>query len=112
MNVTDVVFGEDIVLDEEAFVTAISRFSALEGQMKSLQIEIEDMLNILRQGFDTPAGRKLIGSCEERLFEPIKAQALVLAHISTTLQQSKQAYESVFRAYEELQMTINQVNQN
>ena len=104
------VFGEDIVLDEAAFHTAISDFADLSVQLQQLRTDIEDMLNILKTGFDTPAGRKFLNSCEKNLFEPLDAQKLVLDHISTTLSESKQAYESVFREYEALQSAINRAN--
>lgn len=110
MGVMDVVFGEDIVLDEAAFDTAIRDFDALGIQLKKLKTDIEDMLNELKQGFDTPAGRKFIASCEKNLSKPLDAQELVLNHIATTLRESKQAYESVFQEYEALQTAINQVN--
>lgn len=110
MGVMDVVFGEDIVLDEAAFDTAIRDFDALGIQLKKLKMDIEDMMNELKQGFDTPAGRKFIASCEKNLSKPLDAQELVLNHIATTLRESKQAYESVFQEYEALQTTINRVN--
>ena len=111
MGVSDVMFGEDIVLDEEAFTTAVQKFDELSVKLEKLRTDIEDMLNILKPGFDTPAGRKLVSACEEQLFEPMKAQKQVLDHISSTLKQSKKSYASVFQAYEELQATINQANQ-
>lgn len=110
MGMTDVVFGQDIVLDQAAFDTAISDFAALSEQLQQLRNDIEQMLNILKAGFDTPAGRKFLSSCEKNLFQPLDAQKLVLEHISQTLSQSRQAYESVFREYEALQAAINQVN--
>lgn len=110
MNAVDVVFGKDIVLDEAAFQTAIEEFAALSDQLQQLRNEVEDMLNALKAGFDTPAGRKFINSCEQNLYKPLDDQKLVLDHISTTLLESKQKYDSVFREYEALQAVINQVN--
>ena len=110
MSIADVVFGEDIVLDEAAFNTAISDFAALGEQLQQLRTDIEEMLNILKTGFDTPAGAKFISSCEKNLFQPLDAQKIVLDHISKSLSESKRAYESVFREYEALQATINQFN--
>lgn len=110
MNVIDVVFSEDIVLDEEAFDKAIEDFSALSDKLQRLRFEVEDMISTLRTGFDTPAGEKFIKSCEKNLFQPLDAQKVVLEHISSTLRESKQAYETVFREYEELQSTINKAN--
>lgn len=112
MSVLDIVFGEDIVLDQEAFDKAISDFAALGVQLNKLRSDIEEMLNELKAGFDTPAGAKLINSCEENLFKPLDDQKLVLDHISKSLSDSKRLYESVFNEYESLQAAINQVNNN
>lgn len=112
MSATDTVFLQDIVLDEEAFDKAIEDFSALSEQLKQLRTEIEDVLNGLKGGFNTPAGVKFINSCEKNLFEPLDAQKLVLDHISSTLSESKQAYSSVFIEYESLKNAINNVNNN
>jgi hypothetical protein len=102
----DTVFSEDLVIDEEAFTKAILDFAELGKQMQKLREDLEDMMNTLRKGFDTPAGTKFIKSCEKKLFQPIDDQKKVLEHITTTLQESKQAYVSVFREYEQLQTTI------
>ena len=110
MSIADVVFGEDIVLDEAAFNTAISDFAALGDRLEQLRADVEDMLNILKAGFDTPAGTKFIDSCEKNLFQPLDAQRLVLDYISKSLSESKKAYESVFREYEALQTAINRVS--
>ena len=110
MSAGDILFGEDIVLDEEAFNTAISEFAELSNKLQKLRSEIEDMLNALKAGFDTPAGVKFLRSCEANLFNPLDAQKLVLDHISKSLAESKQAYQSVFSEYESLQTAINQVN--
>lgn len=108
--IMDTVFGEDIVLDEDAFTQAAEDFRALGNQLQELRGKIEGMLEILKTGFDTPAGIKFINSCEANLFAPLDAQKLVIDHISETLLLSKQSYDSVFRQYEALQSAINQVN--
>lgn len=110
MGIISTILSDDIVLDEEAFNTAISDFAALAGQLQELRSEIESMLDILKTGFDTPAGAKFINSCEKNLFQPLDAQKIVLDHISETLTESRQTYESVFRTYEALQSAINQVS--
>lgn len=112
MTTTDTIFWQDIVLDEEAFDRAIEDFAALSEQLKQLRTDIEEMLNGLKEGFNTPAGVKFINSCEKNLYEPLDAQKLVLDHISSTLSESKQAYSSVFSEYESLKNTINNVNNN
>lgn len=105
------IFDDDIVLDEEAFDKAISDFSLLGDKLKKLRHDIEDMVNTLKYGFDTPAGVKFMNSCENNLFKPLDDQQLVLEHISDTLQQSKQSYSTVFKEYEDLQNTINNSKQ-
>ena len=107
---TDIVFGKDIVLDEDAFQRASDDFLALGTQLEQLRTKIEEMLNTLKTGFNTPAGVKFINSCEANLFEPLDAQKLVIDHISETLLLSKQSYDSVFREYEALQSQINQID--
>lgn len=110
MSAMDTVFSQDIVLDEEAFDKAIEDFASLSEQLKQLRTEIEDALNGLKNGFNTPAGVKFINSCEKNLYEPLDAQKLVLDHISSTLAESKQAYSSVFAEYEDLKNAINSAN--
>ncbi len=110
MAFTDTTFAQDIVLDEAAFDTAIADFEALGQKLETLRLDLEEMMTILKAGFDTPAGVKFINSCEEHLYRPLDDQKLVLQHISATLRESKLAYESVFREYEALQATINQAN--
>ena len=108
MSAMDTVFSQDIVLDEEAFDKAIEDFASLSEQLKQLRTEIEDALNGLKNGFNTPAGVKFINSCEKNLYEPLDAQKL--DHISSTLAESKQAYSSVFAEYEDLKNAINSAN--
>ena len=107
MGVFDSGFGEDIVLDEAAFDTARADFATLNVRLQHLRTEIEEMLAALKAGFDTPAGAQFLSACEQNLFKPMDDQKIVLEHISTTLAESKQAYESVFREYESLQSAIN-----
>ena len=104
------MLSQDIVLDEAAFDKAITDFHVLVQKLETLRSELDEMMNTLKAGFDTPAGVKFINSCEEHLFRPLDDQKLVIEHITTTLSESKQAYESVFREYEALQATIKQVN--
>ena len=103
------LFNKDIVLDEAAFEQAAKDFDALGIRLQNLRNDIEEMMDILKEGFNTPAGVKFINACEKNLYTPMDAQKLVLEHIATTLKDSRTAYASVFREYESLQNTINQV---
>ena len=89
----------DVVLDDAAFEKAIADFSDLAAQLQSLRDDIVDLLDVLKKGFDTPAGRKFIRSCEDNLLQPLDKQKLGIDHIST-------AYATVFTEYGTLNTTI------
>ena len=110
MNPLETVFREDIVLDEEAFDKAVSEFSELSQKLSDLRKQIEEMMNALKTGFDTPAGHKFIRSCEANLYKPMDDQKLVLEHISESLKKSRDAYQSVFQQYTKLQKEINEIS--
>ena len=107
MGVADTAFGVDILLDESAFQTAISEFSALSTRLQNLKTSIESMLSTLKEGFNTPAGTKFINSCKNNLIKPLDDQKLVIAHISENLTAAKQAYASVFTEYQQVNTSIN-----
>jgi uncharacterized protein YukE len=100
------ILGLDIIIDEEAFNTAVNDMSSLEQKLQTLRNDTEDMINTLKTGWDTPAGRKFVASCEKNLYKPLDDQKLVLNHISKTLNDSRTAYQSVFSEYQDLQNTI------
>ncbi len=110
MSISFSPFNQDIVLDDQAFATAAADFEALSGRLEQLRRDVEEMINTLKTGYDTPAGRKFIASCERNLFAPLDDQKLVLDHISATLRDSRQAYDSVFREYNSLQSHIQSID--
>ncbi|RHQ57359.1 hypothetical protein DWY36_12885 [Firmicutes bacterium AF25-13AC] len=101
------IFKKDIVLDEEAFQTAGNEFKTLSADMESLKAEVDEMLQLIKIGFDTPAGAKFIQSCQTTLIKPLEDQRLVITHISDTLTDAKKQYASVFQEYEQLNQSIN-----
>lgn len=98
--------SKDIILDDAAFEKAGQDFADLSTQLESLRTDIEALLTTLKSGFDTPAGRKFIQSCEENLLTPLDQQKIVLEHISSTLSQAKDQYAAVFTEYEKLNNNI------
>ena len=96
----------DIILDEAAFDKAIADFADLAVQLQSLREDVESLLGTLKSGFDTPAGRKFINSCESNLLEPLDRQKLVIDHISSTLTEVKGSYSTVFTEYANLNSEI------
>ena len=103
------MFDKDIVLDEAAFQKAVDDFAALSKRLESLRKELDEMMKELKKGFDTPAGRKFISSCQTNLFQPMNDQKVVLDHISETLKESKVQYSSVFAKYEEMNAAMKRV---
>ena len=96
----------DIILDDAAFDKAIADFANLAVQLQSLRDDVESLLGELKIGFDTPAGRKFIKSCENNLLLPLDRQKLVIDHISSTLSEVKGSYSTVFTEYENLNTAI------
>ena len=107
MGVADTAFGMDILLDESAFQKATADFAALGTRLQNLRTKIEEMLNTLKEGFDTPAGTKFINSCKNNLLSPLNDQKLVLDHIAENLAIAKQSYVAVFTEYQQLNASIN-----
>lgn len=107
MNAVGSIFKKDIVLDEEAFQTAGNEFKTLSADMESLKVEVDEMLQLIKIGFDTPAGAKFIQSCQTALIKPLEDQMLVITYISDTLTDAKKQYASVFQEYEQLNQSIN-----
>lgn len=101
------IYG-DLIIDEEAFDKAVEDFSQLSSKLQALRTDVEEIVNGLKTGFDTPAGRLFINSCEKNLFEPLDAQKIVLDHISSSLKEARQTYSSVFDEYDSFQTTIKE----
>ena len=106
MGALSALFNEDIVLDEEAFMKAAGELTVLSEQLAKLDEEIEEMLQTLQKGFDTPAGRKFVQSCRTNLRQPMEDQKNVLIHISQTLEDVIQKYSIVFEEYKVLNSAI------
>ena len=108
MSLIQSAFSKDMVLDEAAFEAAARDFEALGQRITDLNTKIEDMLETLKTGFDTPAGAKFIQSCENNLRQPMNDQMIVIKHISDTLREVKGKYQSVFNEYAALNRTLQQ----
>ena len=108
MSFVETIFNQDIILDEDAFNAAVEDFADLSNQVEGLRANVVEMLDTLKEGFNTPAGVKFINSCEKNLLKPLDDQKLVLDHVSSTLQESRRKYSSVFQEYASLQTSIRQ----
>lgn len=105
-------FRKNILLDEDEFQEASRRFVALTEEMQSLQQTISSLLEELRKGFDTPAGRRFMNACERNLIYNLKDQADVIKHVSYNLRVARAEYASVFAEFEALNNTINSIGPN
>lgn len=105
MHLMDMVHP-DIVLDDEAFSKAVSGFSEISSELNKLRNDIGEMLEDLVKGFETPAGKAFVDSCQRNLIDTLDKQKVVIDHISQTLNESKTQYKKVFDKYGELQTLI------
>ncbi|MBQ1388931.1 MAG: hypothetical protein IIY78_04820 [Clostridia bacterium] len=99
--------NNNVVIDYDAFNRAIDSFYDLSVRLNQLRSDIDDLLNQLKAGFDTPAGRKFMSSCENNLLTPLERQRSVIEHISNTLKDVETNYNPVFDEYRSLTSTIN-----
>lgn len=100
-------WGADFTVDEEALTSAANEMNELAKQMMKLRKDIIDLLEELKTGFDTPAGRKFYQSCYSGLLTPIDQQAKVMNHIASNLMEAKRMYSDVFDEYREVVTYIN-----
>jgi len=100
------LLSHNILLDQDAFNRASQDLAQLSRDLSTLHGKIDTMLNTLQDGFDTPAGRQFSRSCRENLMRPMNDQRLVIDQISNVLESSRQQYESVFTAYQDLNNSI------
>ena len=105
------ILQKNIIIDQEAFEIAAKDFSELAEDVEALKNKVKVMLSDLGEGFDTPAGRKFISSCQDNLLQPMIDLALIVNHVSDNLTTAKGTYASVFKAYDALNSTINNFNQ-
>lgn len=102
------LFSKDILLDDEAFRNAAAEFIQLSNDMNLLKKDIQDLLDELKTGFDTPAGKKFMEVCESGLLKALEDQANVIEHVSGNLKSAKNSYQSVFAEYQKLNRMIGQ----
>ena len=105
------ILGQDMVIDEEAFIKASEKLTDLGTKVTALNADVEEMLQLLKCGLNTPAGRKLAGVAEKYLRKPIEEQSEVYKHIAETLADVQKEYQSVFDRYGSLNATLKSYNQ-
>ncbi|MER2080027.1 MAG: hypothetical protein ABS876_00725 [Ruminococcus sp.] len=96
-----------ILIDEEEFVVAANGFRELSQEVNRLYEDVRNMLDDLKTGFDTPAGRKFYDSCANGLLIPLIEQKIVIEHIADNLITAKNLYAPVFDEYRDI---VNKLN--
>lgn len=109
MSSVDGLFTKTIVLDQGKFHKAANDFADLSRQMEQLQKDISTLLAELATGFDTPAGKRFMDSCQKNLLDQFKNQADIIKHVSDNLKTACTEYESVFTEFGALNRTIDSV---
>lgn|GEM_PF-1043608 len=92
----------DIIIDEEAFDKATEELEGIVEDLRALKTDVYEMLQTLKAGFDTPAGRKFYNACFYHIVSPIVAQMMVIEQIVGNLKTAKNGYQSVFEEYKSL----------
>lgn len=103
------IIGQEILLDEDAFVEASRRMAALVVEMNNLRNQVSGLLDELRRGFQTPAGAKFFQACGSNLLQPLDDQKRVIDHVSENLRNARQSYESVFQEFRALNDQIESI---
>lgn len=98
----------DILLDDNAFITASEAMTALKARTEALKARLENMYRDLTTALDTPAGKQVELTAKEVLIEPIEKLLLVIEHISATLTEIMGTghYKDVFVKFEQLNQSI------
>lgn len=95
---------KDLVVDEEKFAAAAADMAALKIRTETLRTTLTTMYGNLTAALNTPAGQELDLEAESALLEPVDNMALVVGHISDTLNMiiGTGYYKDVFTGFENL----------
>lgn len=95
---------KDLVVDEEKFDKAAADMRNLKKRTNDLKTDLEKMYDDLATAMDTPSGEALQLEAKEVLLKPVENMALVIGHISETLDLiiGSGYYKDVFTGFENL----------
>ena len=102
---------KNFVIDEEAFERASERLLELSQDITALRNKVNQLLEDLKAGFDTPAGKKFFRSCGNTLIAPMDDQSRIIQHVAENLRIARAEYQSVFEEYRALNNAINNANE-
>ena len=99
---------KNIVIDEEVFDRNVEKLQELVDDIIKLRDDVNDMLLTLKNGFDTPAGRKFYNLCKDNVIDPLTSQKIVISQIAGNLKAARNGYQRVFEEYRELSAFISE----
>lgn len=99
-----------IMIDDEAFERASKDLQELCDYIATLRKDILEMLEDIRKGLDTPAGRKFYQSCYSGLITPLYQQMVVIQHISDNMKMARNMYQPLFDEYNEIVQIMKDSN--
>ena len=91
-------FGNDLVLDDEAFLQASKELAAKCEELGRLHTNLVCTFEQLRTDWDTDAGKIFFQRFDDDLLKNLDKYTLVFEHMSKNLSTALQKYEEVFRA--------------
>ncbi len=96
--------SKDLVVDEEKFNQAAENMRTLKQRTETLRQKLDTMYDELIKAMDTSAGKELQIEAKSVLLKPVENMALVVEHISNTLNMiiGSGYYKDVFTGFEEL----------
>lgn len=94
----------DLIINEEQFKSAADDMKALKNRTIELKNTMIKMYDDLVDAMKTPAGNELKLEAKNTLLKPIEDMALVVGHISDTLETviGSGYYNDVFKGFEDL----------
>lgn len=91
-------WGNDLVLDDDAFLQASKELAGKSGELDSLQESLVRSFEQLRKDWNSQAGDNFFAKFDTDLLNNLDKYALVFEHMSKNLSTASQKYEEVFRA--------------
>lgn len=94
--------SKKILLDDVKLTEAAKEMTDIASDLTKLKNQIQELLNNMKSGYDTPAGRKFQEVCSEGLLKLFDDQIAVINHVAENLNTAQTQYQSVFEEYRTL----------
>lgn len=94
--------AKKILLDDAKLSEAAIKMTQIASDMTDLKKQIQGLLENMKSGYNTPAGRKFQEVCSTGLLQLFDDQIAVINHVAENLNTAKNEYQSVFDEYRAL----------